>query len=231
MQDENESLDLSDNEIRVVENFPLLKRLVCLFLCNNLVSFIRAGLGKSLPRLETLILTNNNITSLGVLGALGELPRLSCLSLVGNVVTKHPHYRMYVIFKCSHLDTLDFTSVRRKEKWKAQQLFQGEKGAALLREIEGSVTAPTTTADDVIGDGAKRGKKSREESDNNNNNNAELRERVAKAILHAKTYADIDRLQTALKEGLTERVIPLLQEIEATYDIEGESNTKRQKKQ
>jgi hypothetical protein len=43
-QDEYEAIDLSDNEITVVENFPVLKRLLSLFVCNNHVKLVQEGI-------------------------------------------------------------------------------------------------------------------------------------------------------------------------------------------
>lgn len=135
---------MSDNEITMVENFPLLKRLLSLFVCNNHVKGLR-GL-KALPRLETLVLTNNDIRTLADIKAIGELPHLRHLSLLQNPVTRVQHYRAYVLFKCPNLDVLDFQKVRRKERFLAQRLFSDEAGARLLASLEAEDPAAAAAA-------------------------------------------------------------------------------------
>ncbi len=65
LQDQFESIDLSDNSIRKLENFPLLKRLEVLFVHNNRVQWIARGLGDVLPKLHTVMLNNNRMASFG----------------------------------------------------------------------------------------------------------------------------------------------------------------------
>ncbi|KAL6052622.1 U2 snRNP complex subunit, variant 2 [Balamuthia mandrillaris] len=113
-QDQFDTIDLSDNEIQLLENFPLLQRLKTLMLNNNRVFCLASsGLGESLPKLETLILTNNKLEKLEDLEALAQLaPSLRELSLLGNPVTRRPNYRLYLIAKLPRLKVLDFTRVK-----------------------------------------------------------------------------------------------------------------------
>ena len=105
--------DLSDNEIQKLENFPLLKRLRTLFLHNNHISSVAPKLGESLPKLESLLLTNNRIETLVDLDPLAELASsLRFLSLVNNPVTKLSNYRLYVLHLLPHLKVLDFQKVK-----------------------------------------------------------------------------------------------------------------------
>ncbi|KAJ6662934.1 hypothetical protein lerEdw1_011138 [Lerista edwardsae] len=62
--DQFDAIDFSDNEIRKLDGFPLLKRLKTLLMNNNRLSRIGEGLEQSLPNLTELILTNNNIMEL-----------------------------------------------------------------------------------------------------------------------------------------------------------------------
>ena len=96
-QDQFDSIDLSDNEIRKVECMAVLKRLKQLLLCNNRVTRISESLGKALPKLETLVLTNNELRDLAHLEPLRHAPSIVSLSLIDNPVTKAPDYRAYVI--------------------------------------------------------------------------------------------------------------------------------------
>lgn len=55
-------IDLSDNEILKMDNFPQLLNLKILLLSNNKIYKISEGLGDSLKNITTLILNNNQIT-------------------------------------------------------------------------------------------------------------------------------------------------------------------------
>jgi len=60
-QDQYEVIDLSDNEITKVENFPFLPRLTTLLINTNKIAKVGSGLGSALPNLQCLSLTNNRI--------------------------------------------------------------------------------------------------------------------------------------------------------------------------
>jgi U2 small nuclear ribonucleoprotein A' len=115
-QDQFDTIDFSDNEIEKLENFPLLQRLQTIFLNNNHISKIVAGLGESLPKLDTLILTNNRLVNLHDIDPLAEITTLKTLSLLDNVITKKPHYRLYIIHKLPTLRLLDFKKIKQKER-------------------------------------------------------------------------------------------------------------------
>lgn len=86
-QNQFDSIDLSDNEIRKVECMAVLPRLKMLLLCNNRVSRIADRLGAAFPNLETLVLTNNALSALKELEPLAALPTITSLSLVDNPVS------------------------------------------------------------------------------------------------------------------------------------------------
>jgi U2 small nuclear ribonucleoprotein A' len=221
-KDEFETIDLSDNEIAVVENFPVLRRLGTLFLANNKVRSIRPGLGRALPRLEVLVLSNNAVESLGELAALGELPQLRTLSLLGNPVARHASYRALVLYRCRALETLDFARVTRKERYRAEQLFAGEVGAELLRKLEGAPEAAAA----AVGGGeaaATGGKRARADD-----GEAALKARIVRAIQQAQSLDEVSQLQRALQDHAMDRVLPLLEQIEAGL-AEGGGATKKKK--
>jgi len=112
VQDQYDTIDLSDNELTKLENFPLLARLTGLLLNNNRITRCTDGLGQYLPKLATLILTNNRISSLEHLDPLAELTSLHTLSLLNNPVSKLPNYRLYVIFKLPSVKILDFAKIK-----------------------------------------------------------------------------------------------------------------------
>jgi U2 small nuclear ribonucleoprotein A' len=84
--------------------------IACLFLhfC-NVCSHV-----EFLPKMHTLVLTNNRLTTLSEIDPLASLPKLQYLSLLDNTVTKQPDYRLYVIHKLKHLRLLDFKKVKQQ---------------------------------------------------------------------------------------------------------------------
>ncbi|KTF87569.1 hypothetical protein cypCar_00039887, partial [Cyprinus carpio] len=112
--DQFDTIDLSDNEIRKLDGFPLLKRLKTLLMNNNRICRIGETLEQSLPDLKELILTSNNIQELGDLDPLASVKSLSLLSLLRNPVTNKKHYRLYVINKIPQIRVLDFQKVKMK---------------------------------------------------------------------------------------------------------------------
>lgn len=138
--DQFDSLDLSDNDIRKLDGFPLLKRLSTLLLNHNAIVWdillfklhayllypcliencvflcrrIGDNLQQFIPNLQTLVLTGNMIQELGDINPLSTLPNLKILSLLQNPVAHKPHYREYVIFKLQALKVLDFRKIKLK---------------------------------------------------------------------------------------------------------------------
>jgi U2 small nuclear ribonucleoprotein A' len=128
-------MDLSDNEIVRLENFPVMRRLRVLVACNNRISRVSPSLAATLPSLETLVLSHNRIAALADLDALSGLKRVTVLSLVGNPVTRVPNYRLFTVYRFPALQLLDFARVRRKERLEAAKFFASKKGKAVLAEV------------------------------------------------------------------------------------------------
>nr|AEG74555.1 predicted protein [Phoenix dactylifera] len=112
--DQFDTIDLSDNEIVKLENFPYLNRLGTLLINNNRITRINPNIGEFLPKLHTLVLTNNRLVNLVEIDPLASLPKLQFLSLLDNNITKKPNYRLYVIHKLKQLRLLDFKKVKQK---------------------------------------------------------------------------------------------------------------------
>jgi U2 small nuclear ribonucleoprotein A' len=121
--DQFDSIDLSDNEVRKLDGFPLLRRLGSLLLNNNRIAKIGANVSASLPNLHTLILSGNNITKLSDLDDLTQFDKLAWLSLLNNPVAKEKDYRLYTISRCPALKVLDFSKVKTREREEAKRLF------------------------------------------------------------------------------------------------------------
>jgi U2 small nuclear ribonucleoprotein A' len=126
--DRFDTIDLTDNEITRLENFPLLKRLGTLLLSNNRVDYVSPSVGNSLPNLHTLVLSNNFVSALDVVDSLESLSSLRSLSFMRNPVAKMDDYRLYCIWKLPQLRVLDFRKIKKSEREAAIQRF-GERKA------------------------------------------------------------------------------------------------------
>ncbi|KAI8086151.1 leucine-rich repeat-domain-containing protein [Halteromyces radiatus] len=125
-KDLNDTIDFTNNDLKVLGNFPRLNRLKHLLLANNRISKIDTGLENYLPELTTLVLTNNSMEELGDIEPLATLRKLDHLVLLDNPVTKKEHYRLYVIYKLPSVRVLDFNKVKQKERDQARELFQAD---------------------------------------------------------------------------------------------------------
>ena len=147
-QDNLDCIDLSENEIPRLENFPVMRRLGTLLLAHNVVSRCSSGLGRALPKLHTLVLSQNRLSSFVELDALAGLANLRRLSLVGNPVARKPHYRTYVVFRFPQLRELDFARVRDAERVAAVKWGASAAARPLLRELDAlrAATHPEITS-------------------------------------------------------------------------------------
>uniref|UniRef100_A0A7S3VWC4 Uncharacterized protein n=1 Tax=Strombidinopsis acuminata TaxID=141414 RepID=A0A7S3VWC4_9SPIT len=185
-----ECMDLSDNDLIKLANFPPLKRLHSLFLMNNRISRIDPECFDPLPNLRSVVLTGNKLEKLVDLEPLFKLKFLEHLSVMENPVTKVKHYRPYMVSKCSKsLRILDFNRIKDKERKAASLLFAGERGQKLMLEIAPPrVVGKETSAAPAAG--AKAGPA------------PEVIERIKKAIAEAETIEEVTRLERALKSGI-----------------------------
>lgn len=181
-----DTIDLTDNEIKRLENFPKLLRLSSILIGNNSISKIDSEFfsPKQLPALNTLVLSNNRILDFVDLEPLKVFSdSLKHLSLIDNPVTKKPHYRYFVISKLPKLRTLDFKRVRPVEVTSALKMFPAD----------GSKTFDLQQSEEIVSDRpTKRGKLALSD---------EQVESVKKAILAAKTLAEVNRLEKILQTG------------------------------
>lgn len=130
-KDQLDSLDLTDNAIGTLSNFPLLRRLQHLLLGNNPVRSISGSVPTSLPNLRTLILTNCQLPkeSLATLGdVLGRCRKLETLCLKGCPVAEQAHYRDWLVWKCKKLRSLDFERIKDKVSRRRLCRFAGHSG-------------------------------------------------------------------------------------------------------
>ena len=135
MQDQFDVIDLTDNEIRKLDNFPKMKRLTTLLLHNNAIVRIGKMMAENVPGLLNLILTNNRLANLGELEHLVGLTKLIHLSLLDNPLALRPHYRAYVIHKIPSLKTLDYAKITRTEREESAKFFKTQAGQVFLTGV------------------------------------------------------------------------------------------------
>ncbi|CAI8028388.1 U2 small nuclear ribonucleoprotein A' [Geodia barretti] len=185
--DQFDTIDLSDNEIKKLEGFPLLKRLKSILLSNNKICRVADGLEQCLPKLETLVLTNNNLDKLEDLEQLATVTTLQYLCLLRNQVTHRPNYRLYVIHKIPQLRVLDFKRIRQKEREQAKRAY-GEKKPAEPRKSKTFV--PGATQKTLPPPPPQpSGPSPREVA------------RIREAIANAKSLDEVQQLEAMLKAG------------------------------
>ncbi|CAH1394971.1 unnamed protein product [Nezara viridula] len=186
--DQFDTIDFSDNDIRKLDGFPLLKRLKCVLLNNNRIVRIAEHLENSLPNLESLVLTGNMIQELGDIDPLSTLPKLSSLSLMSCPVVTKPHYRLYVAFKLPNLKLLDFRKIKLKERESALSLFKSKAGRELQREI--AKKSKTFVPGAALPDSKKSSGPSKTDI-----------QKIRKAIANATTLEEVERLNKLLQSG------------------------------
>ncbi|EDO06983.1 putative U2 small nuclear ribonucleoprotein A' [Babesia bovis T2Bo] len=134
-RDGYDCIDISNNEIRKLENFPLLPRLRTLIVAGNRISKISEDFATSLPNLTSLVLTGNNITHLKDISPIFSATKLERLSLLNNPVTALPNFRYYVLYRLPLLRFLNFSKVTNKEREMAASFFRTADGISMLREL------------------------------------------------------------------------------------------------
>ncbi|KAH9555859.1 hypothetical protein CY35_08G138700 [Sphagnum magellanicum] len=193
-EDQYDSIDISDNEIVKLENFPYLKRLTTLLVNNNRIARISPSLGAALPKLETLVLTNNRLVNLVDLDPLGMLVNLQTLCLLDNLVTKKPQYRFYLINKLPKLRLLDFKKVKLKERQEANRQFG-------LPEKENAAPSPPPAKTFVPGEVVVEASPVQPEEPSSKGPTPQQILAIKAAIANSQTLEEVARLEKALKSG------------------------------
>ncbi|KAF2180036.1 U2 small nuclear ribonucleoprotein A [Zopfia rhizophila CBS 207.26] len=193
---DNDSIDLTDNDIAQLGNFPLNPRIETLLLAQNRITHIQPSLHTAIPRLTTLVLTKNRIAELADLDPLAGFKHLTYLSLIGNPVASKEYYRCWVIWRIPSLRFFDFAKVRDSERRKAEQLFgTQEEPSDLASKIMGiktkSFTIPTGIQN---GDNKIKDRVWTEEE----------RNKMKAMIENAGSLAEIGRLEKMFAEGRLE---------------------------
>jgi len=128
-------IDFSDNDIKRLDNFPVMNRLSALLLHNNSVSRVSAVLGANLPKLNAIMLTNNKIANISEIDHLSSVAKLESLCLLDNPIVNKSHYRVYAIYKIPTLKWLDFKKVTQTEREESGKFFKSAAGKAFLAAV------------------------------------------------------------------------------------------------
>ncbi|XP_051177006.1 U2 small nuclear ribonucleoprotein A' [Lolium perenne] len=190
-EDQFDTIDLSDNEIVKLENFPFMNRLGTLLINNNRITRINPNLGEFLPKMHTLVLTNNRLTTLAEIDPLASLPKLQYLSLLDNTVIKQPDYRLYVIHKLKHLRLLDFKKVKQQERIAAAQKFYSKEAEEEAKKVAAKAYTPVKVAQDTT---KEQGPKVVAPTP------AQIMA-IKAAIVNSQTLDEVARLEKALSTG------------------------------
>ncbi|KAI8388128.1 L domain-like protein [Radiomyces spectabilis] len=191
-KDLNDTIDFTNNDLRVLGNFPRLTRLQHLLLANNRISKIDPHMHEFVPNLSTLILTNNSLQELGDLEVLAQFKKLTKLCLLDNPVAKKRYYRLYVIHKVPQLRLLDFNKIKQKEREEAKQLFEGTDGVD--NDLAKSIAEQKSKALDIA-------EATRETQKGGQGLTADEQMKIKEALKQATSLDEISRLERVLKAG------------------------------
>lgn len=197
---DNDAIDLTDNDIAQLGNFPLQPRLRTLLLAQNRISNIQPNLSSSIPNLRMLVLTKNRIAELADLDPLAGFKKLVYLTLMGNPVASKEYYRYWAIWRCPSVRFLDFVKVLDVERKKAKELFgTTDEPTELASQIMGvkskGFVVPTLT------DGSDNASKDRIYTD-------EEKERMRAAVHSAMSLDEMAKLDKDFAEGRLPAHIP-----------------------
>eukprot|EP00035_Acanthoeca_spectabilis_P005800 m.117454 g.117454 ORF g.117454 m.117454 type:complete len:247 (-) comp13197_c0_seq1:267-1007(-) len=197
--DQFDTYDFTNNEIRKLGGFPRFNRLQTLILINNLVSRIAPDLSETIPNLSDLNLKGNKIAQLGALRPLESCTKLVRLCLVGNPVFALENYRLCVIFLLPQLKLLDFERIKDEERRQAKEMFEGEAGAALLKDIAGKKVGGKADAADA--DAETNGASSAGSASGKAARSAVEIAKIKEAIANASSLEEVNALQEKLRDG------------------------------
>ncbi|RPA96004.1 L domain-like protein [Choiromyces venosus 120613-1] len=187
-----DAIDLTDNDIQALSNFPLSERLKTLLLARNRISSIQPTLAASLPNLTVLALAANNISELADLDPLARCARLTHLSLLDNPVTRRENYRYWVIWRCPSVRFLDYKKVKDAERVAAGRLF-------------GTLGEPSVLAARIMGIKSKTFDVSEPLSGGQKEYTVRLsateRKNIEARIKAAKSLEEVAKLERELREG------------------------------
>ncbi|KAI0197556.1 leucine-rich repeat-domain-containing protein [Astrocystis sublimbata] len=211
-----DAIDLVDNDIQILGNFPLSPRIHTLLLARNRVSSIQLTLATSIPNLTNLQLESNRLSELADLDPLGAFPRLTHLVLRDNPVTKKEHYRYWVLWRCPAVRFLDYVKVKAAEREHAQEVFgtpeEPTELATSIMSIKSKAFDSSAALDTGSGGGGGTANLSMRMSRIKLTDKE--KKRLQDMIKRAQSLDEITRLETMLREGTLPAGVHLDDEME-----------------
>ncbi|SGY69263.1 BQ5605_C004g02982 [Microbotryum silenes-dioicae] len=215
-----DSLDLTDNSITSLSNFPLLRRLQHVHISNNPIRTLSPSITTSLPNLRSLVIRNGGLPTeaLASVGSvLARCRKLEMLVLKGNPLEQAQYYKEWIVFSCKGLRSLDFERVKQQDRTRALSLFQTASGQptplqstfldAAASNSAASAPSLVRTNGTTTEGAAKTFEPGVEALVVTNTKNAgrsltkEEKDRVRTAIERAESVDEIRRLQRMLAQG------------------------------
>lgn len=195
-RDQNDTIDMTDNDVRFLGNFPRMVRLRHLTLSNNLVARVDSHIHKQLPYLVSLVLTNNAISDFQELSRLRRLRHMRYLCLMGNPVAREKHYREFVVWSIPHLRVLDYRRITERERAVARKTFVAADGQLneLALSLMGTKQRPISKGTASFEPDASLPAARHQLTDSE-------RASIAEAIDRSESMEEIRRLEEQLKLG------------------------------
>ncbi|TGJ81172.1 hypothetical protein E0Z10_g7596 [Xylaria hypoxylon] len=202
-----DAIDLVDNDIQVLGNFPLSPRIHTLLLARNRIASIQPTLANSIPNLTNLQLESNNLNELADLDPLSSFPQLTHLILRDN-----PNYRYWVLWRCPSVRFLDYVKVKDAERKHTTELFGTTESPTELATKIMNVKSKAFSASSSLENGGGAAGLSMRMSRIKLTDKE--KKRLQDLIKQATSLDEITRLETMLKEGRLPAGIHLNDEME-----------------
>lgn len=197
-KDTYEVIDLTDNELIELSNFPRLKHLKVLLVGNNNITSISDDkLSMNIPHLQTISLINNNISKFLDIRMLSNFKNLSDITLIGNPIADFPNYRYFMIWLIPTLKVLDFSKVKQKDLIKARELFgesikdPSDLALSILDELSSGESRKEPLQSKEIRNLQDVGKRLTDED----------KAKLLQELETAESVEDIERIERALHNG------------------------------
>lgn len=182
-------VDLTDNLLEEITGLSGWESLETVLLANNNISSIGDMAGVTL---HSLLLAQNNFVLLSQLVNLRSIEQIHTLLLLGNPVCKEHHYRQFLVWLLPTLKVLDCEKVRQNERKSAIELFgqsfdTATAAAMALLHGDNDVVAVT--------------KETRMMNTTVSRLTKEEKEKLIEQLAGAQTMEEMDVIQAKLREG------------------------------
>ena len=211
LNDKYGCINLADNRIEALENFPKFMNLRWILIPNNRISRIDKNISQCIPNLSVLILSDNHIALLSEIDKLRNCKHLTVLNLDGCPVQKCENYRLYVIYKLPRLITLDNNRIYGKERAEATAKFGSIKGSKYIKDLADQAVLMSEENHKVMASSAEL--------------TAVQKKVLRSAVMNATTPAEVERIEAMIKSGIVEDTVIRNNLVGNSKDINHEDST------